>query len=210
MKCDLCNKPAVVHELLVHSGVRREVHLCEEHATAQGFQLPGGEPIEKMLQQFVLSPTPPKPKAKTDARVACGTCGRTLSEFRHNGVLGCADCYRGLGRPLEAIIQRAQNGGTHHVGKSPGRLGASIDRQLVIGRLVKDLEDAVSAEQFERAAQIRDRLHGLETGPGGSLADEPDRTDAAGHPDPAGSADHVDPTDHVDPAPTPPTRERDD
>lgn len=194
MKCDQCNKPAVVHELLVHSGVRREVHLCEEHAAAQGFKLPGGEPVEKILQQFVLSPTPTAtPRPRTEAAVACPTCGRTLSEFRHKGVLGCSECYRALGRPLEAIIQRAQNGGTHHVGKSPSRLGGSIDRQLLIGRLVKDLEDAVSAEQFERAAQIRDRLHTLETGPGGSLADEPSR-DATS----------------TDASPTPPARELDD
>ena len=35
-KCDLCDKPAVVHEVTVKNGVKKEMHLCEEHADAAG------------------------------------------------------------------------------------------------------------------------------------------------------------------------------
>src|SRR5690606_474116 len=41
MKCDLCNRPAVVHEVTVKSGVKKEVHLCEVHAREAGIVMPG-------------------------------------------------------------------------------------------------------------------------------------------------------------------------
>jgi len=162
MKCDLCDKPAVVHEVILRNGVKQELHLCEEHAEKQGYALPGQPPLEKILQQFVMA-SEPKGGSAAAAVAACEECGLTLADFRRSGVLGCAACYEAFARPLEGIIRRAQNGGTHHVGHAPRRQGMSIDRQLMIGRLVKDLEDAVAAEEFERAAELRDRLRRIES-----------------------------------------------
>jgi len=48
------------------------------------------------------------------------------------------------------------------VGKTPRRAGGSIDRQRLIQRLAKELDSAVAAEQYERAAELRDRLQSLE------------------------------------------------
>ena len=60
------------------------------------------------------------------------------------------------------MIERAHNGGNHHTGKTPNRAGTSIDRQLLIQRLVRELDHAVAAEQYERAAQLRDRLTSMD------------------------------------------------
>ena len=163
-KCDYCDKPAVVHEVRIKGGVRKEVHLCAEHAQAMGIalpgQLPGHKPISKALTQFVVS----KPTRRTRAsKKACPNCGMGFAEFRQSGVLGCPDCYDAFGEQLGPMIERAQNGGTSHTGKCPRRGGMSIDRQLLIQRLVKELEDAVGTEQYERAAELRDRLKDLET-----------------------------------------------
>jgi protein arginine kinase activator len=87
----------------------------------------------------------------------------SFAEFRQKGVVGCPDCYDAFDRQLAPMIERAQNGATSHCGKCPARGGASIDRQLQIQRLVKELEDAVAAEQYERAAELRDRLREMET-----------------------------------------------
>lgn len=163
MKCDLCDKSAVVHEVILRNGVKQELHLCEDHAKEQGYALPGQPPLEKILQQFVMASEPATAKPKITTSVACEACGLTMADFRRSGTLGCPACYAAFGRSLEAIIERAQNGGTHHVGRTPERAGASIDRQLAIGRLVKDLDHAVASEEFERAAELRDRLRTLES-----------------------------------------------
>ena len=160
MKCDLCDKPAVVHEVTVKNGVKHEVHLCEEHASEAGIALPGHQPIDQLLTQFVVSKGGKPSKA---TKKACRTCGMSFAEFRQAGVVGCPDCYEAFADQLGPMIERAQNGGTTHCGKCPRRGGVSIDRQLLIQRLVRELDGAVAAEQYEKAAELRDRLREMET-----------------------------------------------
>ena len=156
-KCDLCKKLAVVHEVTNKKGVRKEVHLCEEHAREAGMVASGHQPINQLLTQFVVTQA-----GKTRATKNCSTCGMTFARFRQSGTLGCPDCYKAFEEQLSPLIERAQNGATHHRGKTPRRAGASVDRQIQIQQLVRDLDQAVAAEQYERAAQLRDRLRGLD------------------------------------------------
>jgi len=160
MKCDFCDSPAVVHETSIKHGVKHEIHLCEEHAKAAGLAVAGHQPIEQLLTQFVV--TKSGSRART-SRKTCPTCGMSFAKFRQAGVVGCPDCYEAFEKRLGPMIERAQNGGTSHCGKCPRRGGGSIDRQLRIQRMIKDLEDAVAAEQYERAAELRDRLQALES-----------------------------------------------
>ena len=161
MKCDLCDNPAVVHEVTVKNGVKSEIHLCEGCARQTGVAMPQHQPIEQVLTQVVVASQ--KGGESKSGPAKCDACGLRYDEFRQSGVLGCQKCYDAFGRQLESLIERAQNGGTTHSDKCPLRRGASIDRQLQIQRLVKDLESAVSAEQFERAAELRDRLQEIES-----------------------------------------------
>jgi len=160
MKCDLCDNSAVVHEVTVKHGVKNEVHLCEDHAKAHGMVIPTAEPVlEQVLTQYVIT----KRSSDRASRVRCETCGLSLADFRQSGVLGCPECYEALEKPLGAMIERAQNGGITHVGKSPKRSGSTIDRRLRMQSLMKELECAVASEQYERAAALRDRLRDMET-----------------------------------------------
>jgi protein arginine kinase activator len=181
-KCDACSRPAVVHEVTVRGGVKKEVHLCEHHAREAGVPLPGHQaPLSQVLTQFVISQvskgsasgassegaaasSPPRVSVK-----ACPGCGLSFAQFRQVGRLGCAQCYFAFEQELAALIERAQAGGAHHCGKAPRRSGASLDRELLIQRLTRELEQAVAAEQYERAAELRDRLGGIDASraPGG-------------------------------------------
>lgn len=157
MKCDLCDKDAVVHELIVSNGQKREIHLCAEHASAQGYAGPATS-IPKEIADKLEENRPQK-----RSRLAnCETCGLTLAAFRRHGVLGCPECYHAFERHLEPLIGRAQAGATHHCGHAPALAPEHIDRQLHRTRLLKDLNDAIACEQYERAAKIRDQLQNLE------------------------------------------------
>ena len=173
MNCDFCDKPAVVHEVTVKSGVKSEVHLCETHAREAGIPLPGEQPINQLLTQFVISKPSRKPRA---TKKTCPNCGMSFARFRQAGVVGCPQCYETFETQLTPMIERAQNGGTSHAGKCPRRGGASLDRQLLIQRMVKELEDAVGAEQYERAAELRDQLQAMSAGAPGA---EPNGEDAS-------------------------------
>ncbi|MEM7228213.1 MAG: UvrB/UvrC motif-containing protein [Planctomycetota bacterium] len=158
------------------NGVTKQVHLCEEHAREAGIVLPGQsspQKIQQVLNQFVISKSAPGKRA---TKKSCPTCDMTFADFRHGSMLGCADCYETFEKELTPIIERSQNAGTHHVGKAPQRAGVSIDRQHQIRQLIKELDDAVAAEQYERAAALRDKLRTLEVSFPPTPANEPTET----------------------------------
>ncbi len=160
MKCDHCDNEAVVHEVLIKHGTKREVHLCAEHAAAQGYLIqPQKSPIAQVFTQLVVSQSPASKSGGTaPSSRSCPGCGLTFTQFRRSGVLGCPDCYDAFTSELGSLIERAHAGATHHAGKTPRRAGGSLDQQMQIRRLVRELDRAVAAEQYERAASIRDQL----------------------------------------------------
>lgn len=177
MKCDRCDNEATVHEVLPKPGGKTiERHLCESCAKQVGVAIQNAAPITQILSQFLAA------QAKSGAAVhagagtqvaICRACGTTYAAFRQTGLLGCPDCYRNFEAQLGPMLQRAHEGGTHHTGKSPAQTCAhgvhdetgapaqSADQQLRAERaasLRKRLGDAVSAEQYEVAARLRDEL----------------------------------------------------
>ena len=160
MKCDLCNQPAVVHEVIVKSGIKREIHLCEQHAVEAGIEMPEQSQFGHILSQFVsakaMTSAPPKP------RLVCPGCSLDFRLVRKSGILGCPICYDAFESRLGPMIERAHDGGQCHCGKVPGRGGCSLDLHRQRQQLAKELGDAVAAEQYERAAKLRDRLRCLE------------------------------------------------
>ena len=86
-----------------------------------------------------------------------------LGELRSQGILGCPNDYDVFGQALASVIERAQDGKTHHIGKAPGEV-AELDpvRQERL-RLQRELHDAVEKEDYERAAELRDRLGELKS-----------------------------------------------
>ncbi len=57
----------------------------------------------------------------------------------------------------------AYEGATHHVGKVPTRRGGTgvpVKRQVDVAKLRRELAKAVEAEDYERAAKLRDSIRG--------------------------------------------------
>lgn len=90
----------------------------------------------------------------------CPTCGMTLSEFVESGMAGCPDCYSAFSKELEPTISRVQ-GKKEHVGRVPAGMREKIDLKHRIKDLEHERADAVKAENYERAAEIRDELKRL-------------------------------------------------
>jgi protein arginine kinase activator len=163
MKCDNCSKPATVHLTEIQGGKKIEKHLCEQCAAKlEGLQGKAHTPINELLTSFVLAHS----GVQKDQQVsACEQCGMTWAEFRQNGMLGCAADYDLFERDLAPLIERAHEGATHHIGKVPVHHGggAVVQRnQIDLSKLRKDLQRAVEAEDYERAATIRDQIKAAE------------------------------------------------
>ena len=163
MKCDNCSKPATVHLTEIKNGKKLEKHLCE-HCAAQSEGLPvkGHTPINELLTNFVMAHS----GLQKELGAACEQCGITWAEFRQSGLLGCAHDYDQFEKDLEPLLQRAHEGATHHKGKVPTRAGATdVPRKkktVDVKKLKKDLAAAVDAEDYERAAQLRDAIKDAE------------------------------------------------
>ncbi len=159
MKCDNCNKPATVHLTEIKSGKKIEKHLCEQCAAQnEGLPVKSHMPINELLTNFVMahSGMPVKEQA-----LQCEHCGMTWAEFRQNGLLGCPNDYAAFERELSPLLQRAHDGATHHVGKQPTRRGGSgvpMKRLVDIAKLRRELQKAIEAVDYERAAKLRDQI----------------------------------------------------
>lgn len=159
--CDICGQPATVHEVVVKNGKRQERHLCEKHAAELG--LLGGGAQASAMQALGVPLDPMLTKVKAPAKPSgCPGCGMSFGDFRQHGVLGCPLCYDTFEDELGALIERAHEGATCHVGKVPKRAAGLESRLKKIESLRKELQGAVISEDYERAASIRDRLSSLE------------------------------------------------
>lgn len=142
------------------------LRLCGKCAAAKGVtteSLVTDSPLGAFLAAMGQGATPLAAAAAMGE--PCASCGATLDDFRASGRLGCPGCWTAFERPLRDLLRRV-HGRTTHVGsryRLAGGLGdpasGLIQERL---RLREALRDAVSDEQFERAAELRDRLRGLE------------------------------------------------
>lgn len=154
MKCDLCDKEAVVHLTQVVNGEMKEVHLCEEHANEQGIDL--HSPIS--ITDILMGLGEASQNFQNELSPSCPRCGMAREEFRKGGRLGCPDCYKTFMAEL-AVAIKAMHHSSQHVGKIPSREGVQTRIKSQVARLQKDLEAAIAREDYEKAAQVRDNIN---------------------------------------------------
>ena len=91
----------------------------------------------------------------------CRGCGATLRDFRESGRLGCAQCYDSFDGHLRDLLRRL-HGSSQHVGERYEPPGAGADPRRNLLELKDQLRRAVDSENFELAAELRDRIRVLE------------------------------------------------
>ena len=157
--CDKCKKPATVYLTEIIDGQKIEKHLCEDCAVAEGITIKATIPISQLLEDFVLHGA--AGGAET-SDLSCDVCGITFDEFRKHALLGCPHDYDAFEPILLPLLERAQEGAGQHTGKVPHRVGSDQRKQTAILRLRTELRHAVSEEDYERAAALRDQIKQLE------------------------------------------------
>ena len=170
MQCDQCKeREAVVHLTQIVEEQVTTQHLCEKCAAERGVE--SSTLLPKTPLGSFLAAMGKAPSARgSGTRAACPGCGATLQDFREAGRLGCGECYATFGAELRDLLRRL-HGSTTHMGDRYLAPGVTPDRPLADEPLVIDdpagalrdrLRAAVAAEDFELAAELRDRLRTLE------------------------------------------------
>ena len=150
--------------------------LCEHCAHEKGEHLFSGHPAFS-LNNLLGGLFNPDPHFSTNSsfreqETNCEKCHMTFQQFLQNGKFGCAHCYKSFDSKLSSILKRLHGGNTVHQGKIPARMGGNLHLQKEMHQLREELQQIVSNEQFEEAANIRDQIRALEKkllGEGGGL-----------------------------------------
>ena len=162
MSCDQCReREAVIHLTQIVNDQVTTLHLCERCAAEKGVESPGSvakTPLGSFLAAMGKEVEAPAPRTAD----TCARCGGSLQDFRESGRLGCPECWRAFEAPLRDLLRRL-HGSTLHVGERyADRHGAAGEPQVEVADLRERLRAAVESENFELAAELRDRLRVLE------------------------------------------------
>ena len=77
------------------------------------------------------------------------------------GQIGCSVCYEAFHHELTPLLRRI-HGSSVHRGKIPRRSGSAIMLRQEAEQLRARLKEAVTREEYEKAAEYRDRIRSLE------------------------------------------------
>jgi protein arginine kinase activator len=165
MQCDNCNeRPAAIHLTQIVDNSVTTVHLCEQCAAEKGVQT--GASTAKFPLSGLMASVGQGAAALLHGEDdgTCAFCGARLQDFRETGRLGCSHCYETFEQHLRDLLRRI-HGSSQHVGEVYLAAASSdrpTDSDRVLAELREQLRRAVDAENFELAAELRDRIRGME------------------------------------------------
>jgi protein arginine kinase activator len=171
MICDRCHeRSAAIFLTKVVNGDRTELHLCKECAEKGDSEFFKDMSLISILAN--LAGSKQKQHAETTPAAACENCGFTLERFQREGKLGCEQCYWQFTADLTPMMRKI-HGSLQHTGKRPETsavLRVPLEKKRVnrLEVLRVHLKQAVKAEEYERAAVLRDEIRALETASDGA------------------------------------------
>jgi protein arginine kinase activator len=168
MLCESCKQnEATIHISKIINGVKSEANLCHECAGKnQEFNLvsdmdimtPFAFPnILSGLMDYVNKSN----KSSNNIELKCENCSMAYKEFKESGLLGCSQCYEYFKPAILSVIKGVQ-GNIEHLGKIPKKSGKELMQKRKLLQLKEDLQKAITLEEYEKAAEIRDEIRKLE------------------------------------------------
>ena len=158
MICDVCkNHQATVFLTQIVDGKMQKVNLCEGCSKEKGVTDPTGFALADLLLGLGAA----QDMERGGSVQKCPVCGFSQADFKKTGRLGCAQCYDTFADGLAPLL-KGMHTGTTHIGKVPSRVQRTLERELRLKNLHRDLRKAVSDEDYESAAKIRDRIKEFE------------------------------------------------
>lgn len=157
--CTECEKFKSVHLTQIVGDDVKTLHLCNDCPLAKD-----AANIETV--DIVYSVKPSLKSGDSEIKsigrgLSCPKCGFTQESFKEFGRLGCPCCYDVFASSLDAVLRKAHRG-VKHKGKSPANFEPPVDVEE-INALKEVLKKHVDREEYEKAAELRDRIWELES-----------------------------------------------
>lgn len=161
MQCNICGKKkATVHLTEIVDEQMSEMHLCEDCAREKSVQMEQQFGLADLLAG--LADFNKQVKDSPKVTLKCPNCTMTYEEFRKFGRLGCSECYSAFESHLTNLLKKI-HGSNHHLGKKPVKM-SPVEKKKVenLQELKNQLMQAIQMEDFEKAAQLRDKIREYE------------------------------------------------
>lgn len=160
MICDICgNNNAIMHIRQVMDGKNdMSINLCESCAVKNGFQI-GQENSIHIPALLEKLKNYKKGLNTADLNVVCHNCNTTLAEVKKHGTVGCGQCYEYFDEYISSRFRNPAAPQTKGDNRFPVR--EVISQAEYKKALEKKLQQAVSIEDYESAAVIRDKIKAL-------------------------------------------------
>src|SRR5262245_18433395 len=158
MKCQKCPNAATLHitEIVSEDHVE-ELHLCE--VCAHKYL---SDPQPKLTGKSVAAvSSEDAEEASSNIHRECDLCGIKFVDFRNTGRLGCPHDYEVFREELTPLLENI-HGDVKHCGKTPRRHPQSKELLGELMHLRNQLKQAVTKEDYEAAAKLRDQIRQLE------------------------------------------------
>ena len=166
MMCDRCGqKQATIYLTKVINGDKTELHLCKQCAEQGDSEFFKDMSLVSILANLANAQ---QKQAPAEPPVVCPDCGFDLNRLRREGRVGCEQCYRQFSNELIPMMRRI-HGSLQHTGKRPGlsapTRAATVEKRKPnrIDELRTQLKLAIKAEEYEKAAGLRDEIRALES-----------------------------------------------
>lgn len=148
MLCDRCGKnEANVHIESTVDGIKKEENLCAQCAR--------GDVLETFNIGNLFSGI-----VQSEEILHCDNCGMTIKEFEQIGKFGCPECYKHLRAEIKPVLKRI-HGSTKYNGYEQTQ---EDKKRMTIQEFKSKLSEAIAMEDYEKAAEYRDRIRLLEEG----------------------------------------------
>jgi len=162
MMCEICGiREATIKFTQVVNQKKSEMNICKVCAEEKGLTNPlsGFPKIIGGLILGIMGELPETIKHK-NLDIKCNYCQLSWDDFQHKGLLGCEHCYESFTEPLKKLL-RKMHGSNKHIGNRPAgqRKTGTVDE---LEKLRKELVRTIKAENYERAAKLRDKIRDIE------------------------------------------------
>ena len=165
MKCEKCQKnEATVFYRENINGKEAKYHLCPKCAAE--LEKESGTAFQNFfagdLLGSVFAPISRRSEVSAENE-KCSLCGCTFSFIQKNGKVGCPKCYESFASYLAPTVKRLHGSATHR-GKVPHKFREKLSAKREAEQLEAELKAAVASEEYEKAAELRDKLREIRKG----------------------------------------------
>ena len=163
MKCQLCSNEGSIFFTQFENNKLQQFCYCQKCAEKKGILDAGTLSLSSLMNEVALQQISENVEVDHDSFTSlfeCPVCHFTLDDWKRTQRLGCSRCYEVFHPDLIQRLEQVQDD-TTHTGKQPTQKQIRQTRLTQKRQLQKMLDTALSQEDYEQAARIRDQLSTL-------------------------------------------------